>query len=65
MATTNLNAGAPDHAPDSTALQLLERQLQRYSSGGDCAYERSLSQLYRRLFEQRLDQLDALRKAGL
>ena len=47
------------------ALQLFERQFQRYLGEGDCAYERALSQLYRQLFEQRRSQLDALRRAGL
>lgn len=46
-------------------LQLFARQLHRFSGDGDCAYERALSQLYRRLFDQRLRQLDALRSAGL
>lgn len=46
-------------------LQLFERQLQRFGEDGDCAYERALSTLYRKLFDQRQRQLDALRKAGL
>lgn len=49
---------------DAAELQFFERQLQRYNGDGDCAYERSLNQLYRRLFEQRCRQLDALRCAG-
>lgn len=56
--TTGAHHGDPE-------LQLFERQMQRYSGGGDCAYERALSQLYLRLFEQRRRQLDALRSAGL
>lgn len=46
-------------------LQLFERQLQRFREDGDCAYERALSTLYRKLFDQRQRQLDALRKTGL
>lgn len=53
------------HGHQDPALQLFERQLQRYLGEGDCAYERALSQLYRQLFEQRRSQLDALRRAGL
>lgn len=52
------------HQDDKTELQFFERLLQRYNGDGDCAYERSLNQLYRRLFEQRCRQLDALRCAG-
>jgi hypothetical protein len=51
--------------PEDPQLQLFERQLQRYGGDGDCAYERALNALYRRLFEQRRQQLDALRNAGL
>ncbi|HEY9199581.1 MAG TPA: hypothetical protein VIR60_09455 [Gammaproteobacteria bacterium] len=46
-------------------LQLFERQLRRFGEDGDCAYERALSTLYRKLFDQRQRQLDALRNAGL
>lgn len=46
-------------------LQLFERQLRRFGEDGDCAYERALGKLYRRLFEQRQRQLDALRSAGM
>lgn len=57
---------APSHyCQQDPALQLFERQLQRYGAEGDCAYERALSRLYRQLFEQRRSQLDALRRAGL
>lgn len=46
-------------------LQLFDRQLRRFGGDGDCAYERALNSLYRKLFEQRLQQLTALRSAGL
>lgn len=46
-------------------LQLFERQMQRYAGDGDCAYERALNTLYRKLFDQRLQQLDSMRSAGL
>lgn len=46
-------------------LQMFQRQLHRFTGDGDCAYERALSTLYRKLFEQRLHQLSALRRAGL
>lgn len=59
---TDATLGAHHGDPE---LQLFERQLQRYSEEGDCAYERALSRLYLRLFEQRRRQLDALRSAGL
>lgn len=58
----------PAHGHDSTEdpqLQMFARQLQRYGGDGDCAYERALNSLYRKLFEQRRQQLDALRNAGL
>ncbi|MFN2308171.1 MAG: hypothetical protein ABR553_00335 [Gammaproteobacteria bacterium] len=53
-----------NHASDPE-LQLFQRQLQRFGEDGDCAYERALGTLYRRLFEQRQRQLDALRCAGM
>lgn len=60
------------HMPASTRddqgdpeLRMFERQLQRFSGDGDCAYERALTTLYKKLFEQRRQQLDALRNAGL
>ena len=46
-------------------LQMFQRQLRRFAGDGDCAYERALNTLYRKLFEQRLRQLSALRSAGL
>lgn len=46
-------------------LQLFERQMRRYAGDGDCAYERALNTLYRKLFDQRLQQLDSMRNAGL
>ena len=52
-------------SPEDPELQLFERQLQRFGGDGDCAYERALNALYRKLFEQRRQQLDALRNAGL
>ncbi len=65
MRMSNPKATNTDPRHDSLEIQHFERQLQRYNGDGDCAYERSLNQLYRRLFEQRCSQLDALRKAGL
>lgn len=55
-------AEAYDNDPE---LQLFERQLRRFGEDGDCAYERALGKIYRRLFEQRQRQLDALRCAGM
>jgi hypothetical protein len=55
---------ATGHANDPE-LQLFERQVRRFGEDGDCAYERALGKLYRRLFEQRQRQLDALRSAGM
>lgn len=52
-------------SPEDPQLQLFARQLQRFGGDGDCAYERALNSLYRKLFEQRRQQLDALRNAGL
>lgn len=52
-------------SPEDPQLQLFARQLQRYGGDGDCAYERALNALYTKLFEQRRQQLDALRIAGL
>lgn len=46
-------------------LQLFQRQLKRFGGDGDCAYERALGSLYQRLFDQRRQQLEALRAAGL
>ena len=46
-------------------LRMFERQLRRYSGDGDCAYERALITLYQKLFDQRRQQLEALRIAGL
>lgn len=46
-------------------LRMFERQLQRFSGDGDCAYERALTTLYKKLFDQRCQQLEALRTAGL
>jgi hypothetical protein len=63
--TNSTTLGTGPHGDTATELEFLERQLQRYSGEGDCAYERSLNLLYRRLFEHRCSQLDALRKAGL
>lgn len=53
------------HSADDPELQLFARQLNRFAGDGDCAYERALNSLYRKLFEQRCQQLEALRKAGL
>lgn len=53
------------NAHEDPELQLFRRQLQRFGEDGDCAYERALSTLYRRLFDQRSRQLEALRNAGL
>lgn len=53
-----------DHQGDPE-LQMFQRQLRRFAGDGDCAYERALNTLYRKLFEQRLRQLSALRSAGL
>lgn len=50
---------------DDPELQLFERQLRRFGGDGDCAYERALATLYRRLFEQRRRQIEALRSAGM
>lgn len=50
---------------DDPELQLFERQLRRFGEDGDCAYERALAKLYRRLFDQRQRQLEALRHAGM
>lgn len=50
---------------DDPELRMFERQLQRFSGDGDCAYERALTTLYKKLFDQRRQQLDALRSAGL
>jgi len=53
-----------DHREDPE-LQMFQRQLHRFAGEGDCAYERALSALYQKLFEQRLRQLNALRNSGL
>lgn len=56
----------PQTSPhDDPELRMFERQLQRFSGDGDCAYERALTTLYKKLFDQRRQQLEALRCAGL
>jgi hypothetical protein len=63
--STQPRTTAPADLQGDPELQMFQRQLHRFAGDGDCAYERALSTLYRKLFEQRLRQLSALRSAGL
>ena len=62
---TDHHARHSEPVHEDPELRLFERQLRRFSGGGDCAYERALGILYQRLFDQRRQQLEALRRAGL
>ena len=63
--STQDKSAAPNDHREDPELQMLQRQLHRFAGEGDCAYERALSTLYKKLFEQRLQQLSALRNSGL
>ncbi len=63
--STKRRLPTPTDLQGDPELQMFQRQLHRFAGDGDCAYERALSALYRKLFEQRLRQLSALRSAGL
>ena len=62
--THDKSAVPSDHRNDPE-LQMFQRQLHRFAGEGDCAYERALNTLYKKLFEQRLQQLSAMRNSGL
>ncbi len=62
--TQDKSAAPSDHWEDPE-LRMFQRQLHRFAGEGDCAYERALSTLYKKLFEQRLAQLSAMRNSGL
>lgn len=49
----------------SEEIVLFAERLRRFGGDGDCAYEHALSRLYQALVNQRLQQLAALRAAGL
>lgn len=65
MTNTDHTSISPRDSHEDPELQLFERQLRRFGGDGDCAYERALNTLYRKLLDQRLQQLDSLRSAGL
>ena len=63
--STQDTSAVPNDYRGDPELQIFQRQLHRFAGEGDCAYERALSALYQKLFEQRLRQLNALRNSGL
>lgn len=64
-ASTSTQATALTEHRDDPELLMFQRQLHRYAEEGDCAYVRALGTLYKKLVEERLRQLTALRHAGL